>query len=261
VSRADTLRNLLVAGGWPWRATLEHHESLESTNDRLKDLARAGAAEGTVVVADRQTAGRGRQGRTWDSPLGNLYVSSLLRPTPAFLSSVIPLAAGVAVAEGLEGLGLGAQLKWPNDVVIGELKVGGILAESSATGAQLEWVVVGIGVNVRARLAPELHEIAASLVDVGGSHLPVEDVLRAVLTRLAVWYHRLRDEGSRSVVDEWRRRSVSWWGKPVEAWFGGSRITGRAAFVDDEGGLVLRMDDGSSTTLRSGEVRQLRPVS
>jgi BirA family biotin operon repressor/biotin-[acetyl-CoA-carboxylase] ligase len=255
------LRELLAARGWPWRAPVEHHDSLESTSDRLKDLARSGALEGTVVVADRQTAGRGRQGRTWESPLGNLYVSALLRPTAATLSSLLPLAAGVAVAEGLERLGLRAQLKWPNDVVMGDRKVGGILAESSATGLQVDWVVVGIGVNVRAPLGPELRDTAVSLADVGGSHLPVEDVLCAVLAGLSVWYHRLRDEGGGMVLDEWRRRSVPWWGKPVETWFEGNRITGRAAFVDDEGGLVLQMDDGSRKTLRSGEVRRLRPVS
>ncbi len=261
MSREDTLRDLLAARGWPWRAPVEHHDCLESTSDRLKHLARAGALEGTVVVADRQTGGRGRQGRTWDSPAGNLYVSALLRPTPATLSSLLPLAAGVAVAEGLESLGLGAQLKWPNDLLIGERKVGGILAESSATGSEVDWVVLGIGVNVRAQLAPELRDAAVALADVGGSHLAVEDVLSAVLASLGVWYHRLRGGGGGAVLDEWRRRSIPWWGKPVEAWSEGNRITGRAGFVDDEGGLVLQMDDGSRKTLRSGEVRRLRPVS
>lgn len=254
------LRGLLAACGWPWRAPVEHHRSLASTNDRLKDLARAGAPEGSVVWADTQTAGRGRHGRAWVSPPGNLYVSVLLRP-PMACAPLLPLAAGVAVAEGLEQLGVSARLKWPNDVVTLERKLGGILAESSSAGPLIDWVVVGIGVNVKAPLPPDLVDPAVSLVDAGAPLAQVEDVASVVLARLSVWYHRLADSGRDAVVDEWRRRSVPWWGQPVEAWSSGTRIVGRAVGVDDDGGLVLEMDDGSRATLRSGDVRRCRPVS
>jgi BirA family biotin operon repressor/biotin-[acetyl-CoA-carboxylase] ligase len=254
------LRDLLVARAWPWRAPIEHHRSLDSTNDRLKDLARAGAPEGSVVWAETQTRGRGRQGRAWISPPGNLYVSVVLRPEVA-CAPLLPLAAGVAVAEGLEAWGVRAGLKWPNDVVIGDRKLGGILAESSSSGPSIDWVVIGIGLNVRAALSSDLAESAVSLVDAGAPLAQVEDVASAVLARLSLWYHRLADSGPGVVVNEWRRRSVPWWGEQVEAWSSGSRILGRAVGVDDEGGLVLEMDDGSRTTLRSGEVHRCRLVS
>ncbi len=165
------------------------------------------------------------------------------------------------MAEALEPWGVGARLKWPNDVVVADRKLGGILAESSSTGAGFDWVVVGIGVNVRAPIPPELRESAVALVDAGAPRAQVEDVASAALARLAVWYHRLAEAGRDAVLHEWRQRSVPWWGEPVEAWSSGSRIVGRPAGLDDEGGLVLEMDDGSRRTLHSGEVRRCRLVS
>jgi BirA family biotin operon repressor/biotin-[acetyl-CoA-carboxylase] ligase len=260
VTAGARLADLLAARGWPWTAPVEHHRSLDSTSDRLKNLARAGAPEGTVVLAETQTGGRGRHGRAWASPLGNLYVSVLLRPSAACVA-VLPLAVGVAVSEGLDALGVSARLKWPNDVMALDRKLGGILAESSSTGSSIDWVVVGIGVNVRAPPPPELGDLAVSLVDAGAPFAQVEEVACAVLPRLGVWYHRLAESGAAVVLDEWRFRSVPWWGQTVEAWSAERRIVGRAAGVDDEGGLVLELDDGSRTTLRSGEVRRCRSVS
>jgi BirA family biotin operon repressor/biotin-[acetyl-CoA-carboxylase] ligase len=252
--------DLLVARGWPWRAPLEHHLSLDSTSDRLKTLARGGAPEGSVVFADSQTAGRGRQGRVWVSPKGNLYVSVLLRPSGAW-ASLLPLAAGVAVAEGLEALGVATALKWPNDIMIGDRKLGGILAESSSTGASIDWVVVGIGLNVCADPGADLGDSAISLAAAGAPSATVEEVAGAVLARLGVWYHRLAGSSSHALLVEWRLRSVPWWGQRVEAWSSGIRVVGRAVGMDDEGGLVLEMDDGAKATLRSGEVQRCRPVS
>jgi BirA family biotin operon repressor/biotin-[acetyl-CoA-carboxylase] ligase len=133
--------------------------------------------------------------------------------------------------------------------------------EASSTGATIDWVVVGIGLNVRAPLPPEVADTALSLVDAGAPLAQVEDVASAVLARLGVWYHRLTDSGADAVLDEWRLRSVDWWGHSVEAWSSGRRIVGRALGVDGEGGLVLEMDDGSRATLRSGEARRCRPLS
>jgi BirA family transcriptional regulator, biotin operon repressor / biotin---[acetyl-CoA-carboxylase] ligase len=259
VSPEARLRDLLAARGWPWHAPIEHHASLASTNDRLKDLARAGAAEGSVVSAETQTAGRGRHGTVWLSPPGSLYVSVLLRPSSA-CASLLPLAAGVAVAEGLESFGVAARLKWPNDLMVADRKLGGILAEASSSGAAIDWVVVGIGLNVNAPLPPEVADNARSVVDAGAQSARVDEVASAVLARLSVWYHRLAISGADAVLDEWRRRAVDWWGQSVEAWSSGQRIVGRAVGVDGEGGLVLEMDDGKKATLRSGEARRCRPL-
>ncbi|HSD27575.1 MAG TPA: biotin--[acetyl-CoA-carboxylase] ligase, partial [Vicinamibacteria bacterium] len=219
--------------------------------------ARLGAPEGALVLADVQASGRGRQGRSWVSPAGNLHVSVLFRPGTA-AAPLLPLAAGVAVAEGLAPFGVRARLKWPNDVMVDERKLGGILAESSTTGAALEWVVVGLGLNVRGELPPELRAQAISLRDAGATIMDVDAVAASVLGRLAVWYHRLAEGGPSPVVSAWRERAVPWWGGRVVALSEEGRVEGRAIDVDEAGGLVLEMDDGTRKILRSGEVSRAR---
>jgi BirA family biotin operon repressor/biotin-[acetyl-CoA-carboxylase] ligase len=259
VNRASGLRAALVANGWPFGAAIERHATLGSTNDRLKELARAGAAEGTLVFADAQTAGRGRQGRIWASPVGNLHVSMLFRPD-AEAAALLTLAAGVAVTEGLAPWRVEPRLKWPNDVVLDGRKLGGILAESSSTASSLDWVVVGIGLNVKGELPPDLREQAISLAEAGAPCAEVDEVAVAVLGRLAVWYHRLLDGGRSQVVSAWRERALAWWGRRLVALSSGARVEGRAVGVDDAGGLIVELADGTRVTLRSGEVALARPA-
>ncbi len=253
------LRAQLAARGLTWPAEIEHAASLPSTNEHLKRRARAGAAAWTVVIADAQTAGRGRQGRRWASPPGNLYLSVLLRPTARDARwSVLPLAAGVAVAEALGEEGLEARLKWPNDVLVAGRKVAGILAEASSAAEGFESVVLGIGVNVSVRprdLPPEAvtcaEEDLARAVDRVG-------LAAAVLARLSVWYHALDREGPRVVQAAWRTRSVPWWGRVVEAQSGDRRLRGIARDLDERGALILELEDGSRALLHSGEVHEVR---
>ena len=227
----------LQARGCSWPAPVEHHDTLSSTSDRLKELARGGAPAWTVVIADEQTAGRGRQGRTWSSPRGGLYLSVLLRP--AFASAaLLPLAAGVAVAEALGNFGVRAELKWPNDVLVEGRKEAGILAEASSSASALEWVVLGIGVNLDGRARPAA-------------------VAAAVLLRLTVWYDAL-EKREASVVAAWRERSVSWWGQPVEVSAGERRLRGLAHGVDERGALLLELEDGAIVSVLAGEARALR---
>lgn len=256
MSAESALGARLRARGWPWAGSIELHPTLGSTSDRLKDLARGGAPEGSVVLADAQTAGHGRQGRSWLSPAGNLHVSILFRPPAAV--PLLPLAAGVAVAEAVQELGVDARLKWPNDVMIGERKLGGILTQASAGGLGLEWVVLGIGLNVGVAPGPDLAPSAISLSEAAGRAASVEDAATAVLARVAVWYHRLLDGGSGPVLNAWRERALPWWGERVSAWAGEGPVEGRAIGLDEEGGLILELDDGSRSTLRSGEVTRVR---
>ena len=144
---ADRLREALRTRGLDWPAPIEHHARLGSTSDRLKEKAREGAPEWAAVLADEQTGGRGRQGRAWASPPGGLYISVLLRP-PSAPASLIPLAAGVAVVEALRERGVSAELKWPNDVLARDRKLAGILTEASSSSSGLDWVVLGLGVNL-----------------------------------------------------------------------------------------------------------------
>ena len=260
--RSDAVRAGLAARGLHWPAPIEHLETVTSTNDRLKESARAGAAEWTVVLAERQSAGRGRAGHRWVSPPGNLYLSVLLRPAvPAATAAVLPLAAGVAVAEAVSELGVETRLKWPNDVVAGDRKLGGILVEGLSAVAGLEAAIVGVGLNLSldpAALADDLRGRATSVRAETGRPMTVAEAAVAVLARLTVWYDALAREGTAGVLAAWRERSVPWWGRVVEARSGGTALRGIARGLDERGGLVLDLDDGSRVTVVSGEVNELR---
>lgn len=243
--------------GCSWPAPVEHHDVLPSTNDRLKELARGGAPAWTVVLADEQTAGRGRQGRAWASPRGGLYLSVLLRP-PSASAALLPLAAGVAVAEALGHFGVSAQLKWPNDVLLEGRKLAGILAEASSSASALDWVVLGIGVNVDAPALPDGLRSGAAALAPGGTGGSVRAALAAaVLLRLTVWYDAL-EKREASVVAAWRERSVPWWGEAVEVSAGERVLRGRVRDVDERGALLLELGGGAIARVLAGEVRSLR---
>jgi BirA family biotin operon repressor/biotin-[acetyl-CoA-carboxylase] ligase len=235
---------------------------VSSTNDLLKERAREGAPEWSVVLADAQTAGRGRHGRAWGSVSGNLHLSTLVRPR-GDVSSVgrLPLMAGLAVAEGIAALGTRTAVKWPNDVWIAGRKVAGVLIESASAGAAVESAVIGVGVNVAAvpdGLDAPSRAAAACLADFGNAP-EVAELAAAVLARMRVWYHRLAAGGEQEMLAAWRARALPWWGRQVEARSGDEILRGRAIDVHDSGALVLLLDDGTTSLLRAGEVRELRP--
>ncbi len=259
-SLADRLREALEARGVPWPAPIHYLESVGSTNEWLKAEARAGAPEWTAIYAGRQSAGRGRQGRAWVSPPGNLFLSVLTRPrlAPEALLA-LPLATGVAVAEALDEFGLAVSLKWPNDLMADGRKLGGILVEGLSGTSGPDALVVGVGLNLDldpADLPEDLRETLTSVRAQTGRAPDAAAAAAAVLARLPGWYHALR-EGS-SVLAAWRRRSLPWWGRPVEARSGESLIRGIARDIDERGALVLELEDGTCTALLAGEVREVR---
>jgi BirA family biotin operon repressor/biotin-[acetyl-CoA-carboxylase] ligase len=217
-----------------------HHRTTDSTNARARELAAAGAPHGTVVTADEQTAGRGRQGRTWLAAPGDALLMSVVvrEPTP-----MLPLATAVAVAEACDALApVSARIKWPNDIWLDGRKVSGILVEGRP---QEGWAVLGVGVNVRTReFPPELGEIATSLA-LHGSEAAVADVLVELSGRLD---RRLSDPAG-EILAAWGERDALR-GERI-GWDGGA---GTAAGVDDTGALVVELDDGASVTLDAGEV-------
>lgn len=190
------------------------------------------------------------------SAAGGLYFSVLLRP-PAGQGGLelLPLAAGVAMAEALDEGGVAARLKWPNDVLIGGRKVAGVLAEASSTSRGPDWVVLGVGINVERPM--DVTEVG-SVTSLREEGCPSERlaVAAAVLTRLTVWYHAL--DRPQEVLDRWRAFSVAWWGRSVEVQSGGVRLVGVARGVDSRGALLLELADGSVTQVVSGEARELR---
>lgn len=253
----------LAARGVAWPAPLHYLATTTSTSDWLKERARSGAAvEWTAVLAGRQTAGRGRQGHGWVSPAGNLFLSVLLRPrlAPECVTAV-PLATGVAVAEAAEELGAVVRLKWPNDLMADDLKLGGILAEGFSAGPGLDGLVVGVGLNLdlsESALPEELRGRVTSVRALTGRAPAVEEAAAAVLSRLFDWYHALAREGPDRALEEWRRRSLPWWGRPVEARSGGSILRGIARGIDGRGALILETEGGKRVAIVAGEVREVR---
>lgn len=222
-----------------------HLEVVDSTNAYAKERAQFGAAHGTTITADSQTAGRGRQGREWVAPPGSaLLMSVILRPAEP-RHRFAPLAAALAVAETCEALaGVEAKIKWPNDVWIEGRKVSGILVEARPDhDIECSWVVIGIGLNTSIEISELPGELQATATSLG---LPAEtDALTPLLARLAHWIDAPTDE----LLAAWRERDALR-GRTI-AWDGGEGV---ADGVDDEGNLLVRRPDGSIEALGAGEV-------
>lgn len=219
-----------------------HHRLTDSTNERSKELAAAGAPHGTLVTADEQTAGRGRQGREWTAPPRSAVLMSLVLRDLDERHALLPLAAAVAIADALP---LPATIKWPNDVWIDGRKVAGILVEGRP---QEGWAVLGIGLNVTTGEFPaELAERATSL-RLAGAEVETEAVLGSVLRALDEWLARPAD----AVLAAWRGRDALR-GQRVR-WSDGEGI---ADGIDGGGALIVETDSGR-VTLDAGEVHLLR---
>ena len=224
-----------------------------STNDDAKRMAREGAAEGCVVLATRQTAGRGRLGRAWSSPEGGVYLSVVLRPDLGVSELVaLPLAVSVAVARAAEGLGAsGVGLKWPNDVWLGSRKLAGVLLETAAEADRVNWVVVGVGVNVRRPNDTEAH--AAYLEDCSPS-VRLPQVAASLLDEIAEVYVAYNDDGFESVRSEYERRAVLTGSEVgISGPDGLAKASGKVLGVDGEGRLLLETTKGT-TALSAGDV-------
>jgi len=230
-----------------------YYSSLPSTNDVARQEAHQGAEEGTVIVADEQTAGKGRLKRTWLSPRGSIALSIILYPSVAYLPSLIMLAS-LAVVHSIEAvIGLKAQIKWPNDVLINGRKVCGILIESDVQGNIVNYTIIGIGINVNLRLAdfPEIQPIATSLSDELGRDVSRLSVISHLLIETERLYLALSAGGA--VYQGWRDSLVTL-GKRVRATTGETVCEGVAESVARDGSLLLRGSDGSLTRIVAGDV-------
>ena len=244
----------------PFGGRVRHHPRVGSTNDVAALLAERGAPHGTVVVADEQTAGRGRHGNSWSSPPGaGLYASALLRVESP---PVLTLAAGVAVAEALaRAAGLDALLEWPNDVVAAgggrRRKVAGILAEASTVGHRVDRVVLGIGINLRdGAWPPEVASRAGSVEGLTGRRVDPAALLVEVLAALAVRCGELEAGRVAALLRRWEALAPSSRGAPVEWSEGPVRRRGVTEGVDHQGALIVRVE-GRRERLSGGEVRHV----
>ena len=230
-----------------------YYSSLTSTNEVAKREAQQGAAEGTVILADEQTAGKGRLKRVWLSPKGSIALSIILYPGLSHLPSLIMLAS-LAVVHGIEAAtGLKAQVKWPNDVLINGRKVCGILIESDVQGNAVNYSIIGIGINVNLRLAdfPEIQSIATSLSDEMGREVSRLSIIRCMLAETEQLYLALRAGGA--IYEEWRDSLVTL-GERVRVKTGEAIHEGVAESVARDGSLLLRGSDGSLTRIVAGDV-------
>jgi len=221
--------------------------------DVAKHKAQQGAIEGTVVIAEEQTAGRGRIKRAWLSPKGSIALSIILYPSSVYLSSLI-MVASLAVVHCVERVtGLKSQIKWPNDVLVNGKKVCGILIESDIRGNIVDYAIIGIGINVNLRLSdfPEISPTATSLSHELGKDVPRLDMIRYLLVETERLYLAL--PSGESVYQEWRDNIVTL-GKRVQAISGEATYKGIAESVASDGSLLLRQPDGSLTKIVAGDV-------
>lgn len=231
-------------------------DAVGSTNDEAKRLARAGAGHGTLVWAREQTAGRGRTGRTWSSPRGNLYVSLVLRPqVPPARVAELSFVGVVALGDAVAGLlpNVRPQYKWPNDLLIEGEKVAGLLLETESAGSEaVDWAVLGLGVNVASHPAGTPYP-ATSLEAVAGRPLALDPLLEALAGHFARWLERWRRDGFASVREAWKARARGI-GGALTVRLPDRELSGRFIDLDPHGRLVLGHADGTTQLISAGDV-------
>lgn len=225
-----------------WR--LETYDALDSTSDTCILRAKAGEPEGLAVLALRQTSGRGSRGRQWQSPPGNLNLSVILRPElRAADSSVFPLAAGIAVADAVSAFlpaNVSPMLKWPNDVLLGGAKLAGILIDAAPRAELLDWLVIGIGINLLH--APEIPgRLTTTLAEHGSPAAPL-DAAQMVLNHLAFWLDDLDTSGIAPILGAWQQRAHPI-GTEIQVRGGNETMSGSFAGLSPTGELLLRVEN------------------
>jgi BirA family transcriptional regulator, biotin operon repressor / biotin---[acetyl-CoA-carboxylase] ligase len=242
-----------VAPSFPEPFRLMLRETVGSTNDEARSLAESGAPDGLVLLADRQTAGRGRRGAAWFSPVGEaLAFSVIVRPSePKSLWPRLALAAGAAVAEAVESMSLQASIKWPNDVWVRQRKIAGVLVEAGA-----DFAIVGIGINVKTTVfPPEVSDIATSLTIESGREHSRPDVLAAIVRRFAIRRDQI-GAGFPELLEAVRVRCALT-GNRVSLTTPNGPQTGIVEGIAPGGELLLRTTQGLEKLIQADEVRLL----
>jgi BirA family biotin operon repressor/biotin-[acetyl-CoA-carboxylase] ligase len=233
----------------------------DSTNTVAMEMASEGAVEGTVVIAEAQTAGKGRLGRKWISPKGNLYLSIIFRPSlPVHKAPLITLMGAVAAASAIRSAcSLPAMIKWPNDILLSGRKAGGLLTEMRAEPDRIKHIVLGIGVDVNmdpAVLPDGVRAISTSLATEAGKSIDRTAFLQHLLRELDRWY-LLFLANEASVLSEWKTLNCTL-GSRVSVNGAGAVFEGQARDIDGEGRLVVVLDDGTEQTVAAGDVTLVR---
>ncbi len=231
---------------------------INSTNDKAYELAEGGAADGTIVVAGAQTKGKGRMGRRWSSPKGGIYLSLILRPKmmPTDLAK-ITLIAAVSVAETIrEKTGIECLIKWPNDILVGKNKLCGILTELKAEQDSTAFVILGIGIN--ANIKPHiLPKHATSISKELGRDLQRTDFTKALLKNIETHYILFKENKFKRIIEEWKNLSATL-NRRVKIAYKTHTIEGQAIDLDENGSLVVRLDNGLNERILAGDVTLVR---
>jgi len=248
----------LLRTKWMGR-TLHYFQSIDSTNSKAYQLAMEGAKEGEVVVAESQSQGKGRLGRQWFSPpFLNLYLSVILRPKiPPHQASMMTLMAAVATAEAIQhSAGLDPKIKWPNDLLLRERKVAGLLNEIHSEADRIHFIILGIGVNINmeTKMFPrEIRQKATSLKIEKGEMISRKDFIQILLQRLERWYSTLLEEGPSAILEAWRK-----WAEIKGRWIKvisfGEALLGRAIDIDSDGALIIETKEGGEKRILAGDV-------
>ena len=230
-----------------------------STNSIAKFLANHSAEEGTVLISEIQTKARGRLGKKWESPEGGIWMSLILRPkVPPARIGLITIATGVAIAKSIRSLGLDAKIKWPNDVLIHGDKISGVLTEVNATFNEIDWVVVGIGIDSNLKLEDFPEDIRVGTTTLN-EELPTDidenELIAIFLGEFEKVYKLYKDSEIEAILKDWRDLSDTI-GKYVNITQTGGKITqGYVVGINNEGSLIIEKQDGSLEKIISGELR------
>lgn len=227
-----------------------YYEKTDTTNERAK--ANSAAPDGSVFIAETQTRGKGTRGRGWTSPRGTgIWHTILLKPDiPPLEAAQITLVAGIAVCKAVEN---GAMIKWPNDIVIGDKKLCGILTEMSSEKNMINYIVCGIGVNVNTESFPEeIAHRATSMYIESGKKYKRNELTAKILNEFEYYYNKFLDNGLNAILDEYKKHCVTI-GRDVSVIFKKETLTGRAVDVDGDGSLIVETE-GGRVRVTSGEV-------
>ncbi len=242
----------MIPAGW----SVVTLDTVGSTNDEAMARAEAGAPEGTVIRALRQEAGRGRRGRGWDSPPGNVYSSTILRPpVPPVQAAQLSFVTALAVADTatpLIGAARRVAIKWPNDVLVDDAKISGILLESAiGEGGLIGHVVIGVGINVAS--APPSTRYGATHLSALGSTASTDEVFAAYIGALARRYGEWRTGGFAATRVAWLRRAA-WLDRDIEVSLGETALRGRFVDLDEQGALLLQTAGGGVRRITAGDI-------
>ncbi|MDY6965154.1 MAG: biotin--[acetyl-CoA-carboxylase] ligase [Halobacteriota archaeon] len=236
--------------------TIYHFDKIDSTNRMAKDLAIEGAGEGTVIIAEEQTHGRGRLGRSWVSPLSSVLLSIILRPQVSPTQAhMITLMAGIAAAKTIRRYDIDARIKWPNDVLIDGRKVCGILTEISAAGDNINFIIIGIGINVNVDIDSfpiEIRKRSTSLKAEVKKEISRVEFVQLLLKELEDYYNLFKEQNFVALSRDWKESSdtLNRW---VQVTTPNEVVEGKAIDISQNGALIIRLRDGALKTILTGD--------